>query len=948
MRPQTLWLQLQSRIDLLLKNLADGCSSPHGLGSMSTCCYDTAWVAMISKETNGKREWLFPSSFEYLIGSQTMDGGWGDGASDIDVILNTMAGLLALKNHQLTPGHSNVLQSDLDDHIRCATSFLENKLQTWDVESTDHVGFEILVPTHLRLLAEQGVTFTFPGLETLINLNQTKLKKFFPEILYSKIPTTLTHSLEAFVGQINFDKVKHRLDFGSMMASPSSTAAYLIHASQWDDEAEAFIRSAIEFGEGKGSGAVPSAFPITIFELTWVISTLMESGLSPTEENKKYLNIVAEYLEKHFNQQNGVMGFVPTLMADADDTAKTIISLNVLGKRVRPDRLIEVFENGGHFRTYAGERNPSFSANCNILSALLHSAEPEQYLREIELALRFLCDLHSSGDMRDKWNTCDIYPRMLLANSLTFLLQLWQNGSLQDLSKDLLLKVHIVLCEILVQTIQEQQPTGAWHNGSCEITAYATLTLAAGSNSPLAALLGEKLQSSLVYGRAFLEANISQWDKGETIWVEKVSYNSAVLSNAYCISAVQASTFTWIPTGDGLVNVPSKAVSKFAQFYSCLPLFANEPSWRLKSSLVEGFLWFPRLAARRLDIFPRTNMQEDKYLQYIPQTWTMCNSLHEGALEPDLMWEMMIIAMLNYQADEFLEAVVEEHMMDQLDAVSVLVERLCDDPIGEPLFADVDGTGKNATQSNGIYENPVSLNGDVPDMDYAEQVLRRFITYVLTHPAVVRSPLSVQRTLRRELKIFILAHLTHAEDNARFRSQSLAADRTTEFATPRSSYYSWVQSTSADHTSCPYSFNFLSCLIAKPGEPAFKGARQRYLAEDMCRHLATMCRQYNDYGSIVRDRAEKNLNSVNFPEFCEDAEKAGAGPKTVAQVEQKLKDNLMWVAEYERECCMTALDRLENETGLDTRTKRILRMFVDVVDSYGQIYVARDIASRMR
>lgn len=35
----------------------------------------------------------------------------------------------------------------------------------------------------------------------------------------------------------------------------------------------------------------------------------MESGLSPTEESKEHLNIVAEYLEKHFNQQNGVLGF---------------------------------------------------------------------------------------------------------------------------------------------------------------------------------------------------------------------------------------------------------------------------------------------------------------------------------------------------------------------------------------------------------------------------------------------------------------------------------------------------------------------------------------------------------------------------------------------------------------------------------------------------------------
>ncbi|BCR85060.1 uncharacterized protein ACHE_20518A [Aspergillus chevalieri] len=128
-------------------------------------------------------------------------------------------------------------------------------------------------------------------------------------------------------------------------------------------------------------------------------------------------------------------------------------------------------------------------------------------------------------------------------------------------------------------------------------------------------------------------------------------------------------------------------------------------------------------------------------------------------------------------------------------------------------------------------------------MDYADQFLRQFITYVLTHPAVVRSPPSVQRTLRRELKVFILAHLTHAEDYARFHSESLTVDRTTEFATPRSSYCSGVRSTSADHTSCPYSSHFLSCLIANPGEPAFKEARQRYLAEDMCRHLATMCRQ---------------------------------------------------------------------------------------------------------
>lgn len=191
-------------------------------------------------------------------------------------------------------------------------------------------------------------------------------------------------------------------------------------------------------------------------------------------------------------------------------------------------------------------------------------------------------------------------------------------------------------------------------------------------------------------------------------------------------------------------------------FTLSLPLFANEPIWRLKTSLAEGFLWFPLLTARGLNNFPRTNMEEGKYLQYIPQACAMCNGLHDGALTPDPMWEMMIISMLNYQANEVLEAVVKKHMMDQLDAVRALLERLSDD-CNSALNSD------GATRPNGIYESPVSLNGNIPDMNYVEQVLRRFINYILTHPTVVRSPPSVQRTLRRELKVFILARLAHVQ-----------------------------------------------------------------------------------------------------------------------------------------------------------------------------------------
>ena len=255
---------------MLTQQLAAGCSNDHGLSSMSVAIYDTAWVAMISKIVDGRCQWLYPSSFQHLVHSQAADGGWGQEGLEIDAILNTMAALLALKRHHLNPGSQNDAGVDnLDVRIIRATSFLQSKLESWNVEAADHVGFEILVPTLLRLLADEGINFEFAGQKALARLNSQKLEHFDFEILYGSSPTTLLHSLEAFAGQIDFDKLIHRLHFDSMMASPSSTAAYLIYATQWDDRAEEYIRLALASGLGKQSGAVPSAFPSTIFELTW-------------------------------------------------------------------------------------------------------------------------------------------------------------------------------------------------------------------------------------------------------------------------------------------------------------------------------------------------------------------------------------------------------------------------------------------------------------------------------------------------------------------------------------------------------------------------------------------------------------------------------------------------------------------------------------------------------
>ena len=67
--------------------------------------------------------------------------------------------------------------------------------------------------------------------------------------------------------------------------------------------------------------------------------------------------------------------------------------------------MLKEFEEERHFKTYAQERNPSFSANCNVLLALLYSQEPSLYSAQIEKAISFLYKQFTDSelDVRDKW-----------------------------------------------------------------------------------------------------------------------------------------------------------------------------------------------------------------------------------------------------------------------------------------------------------------------------------------------------------------------------------------------------------------------------------------------------------------------------------------------------------------------------------------------------------------
>ena len=552
------------------------------------------------------------------------------------------------------------------------------------------------------------------------------------------------------------------------------------------------------------------------------------------------------------------------------------------------------------------------------------------------------------------------YPMMLLAQAFSRVLILWDEEMLSGLSLDLVNQIPIILMQIVTRTLLSEDSNGSWCQ-TPEVTAYAILTFVSASAMPWTNLILVEVSAAVARAKRFLTTSHNIWRRPAYIWIEKVTYASPILSHAYCLAAMHSQLLSraWSSRLEVATDVQPSTITKFSNFFSKIPMFSHwHDGWRLRSLLIESRLFLPRLRAIRLNIFPRERMADDRYLEYIPFTWLGCNALSKP-VHPTILWEMMIISMLNYQADEYMEAVVGVHFEHNLQPIKQLIDHLCL-PTSVPAAAN---RNHNRRQSDSVdaERNKADEKGAKPEaqthvtLTDIERVLRHFTLYVLRHPKVLQSPASAQSHLRRELRTFLLAHVSQIEDNTRLSQQDFSASKSVTFASPRSSYYAWVRSTSADHTSCPYAFAFFACLIApEPGKACFSSLRQRYLAEDTCTHLATLCRQYNDYGSVTRDRAEKNLNSVNFPEF-------GAGTKVHREDEShaldatddektadenEKKQQLMWLAQYERECLEMALGKLRGEVA--ETVMNAVDLFVRVTDLYGQIYVARDIASRMK
>jgi hypothetical protein len=236
------------RPEEILNIIESNCGSRdrfNSFGSFSPSLYDTAWLSMVPTKSDRNTR-LFPQCLDAVLLAQQTDGTWPSYASPTDGILVSLAALLSLTTKRAQTPSLPEERKSLTERIERGVNGVQKLLESWDVENAVHVGFELLVTSLIRQLEDLAIEIKFPKRAKLMQLYEQKIRKFSPELLYGSKQTTLLHSVEVFVGLVEFQRISHHCseELG-VFGSPAATAAYLTHSPEWDQRAESYLRRTI-------------------------------------------------------------------------------------------------------------------------------------------------------------------------------------------------------------------------------------------------------------------------------------------------------------------------------------------------------------------------------------------------------------------------------------------------------------------------------------------------------------------------------------------------------------------------------------------------------------------------------------------------------------------------------------------------------------------------------
>ncbi|EEB91526.1 hypothetical protein MPER_10096, partial [Moniliophthora perniciosa FA553] len=263
--------------------------------------------------------------------------------------------------------------------------------------------------------------------------------------------------------------------------------------------------------------------------------SLIESGFKREELDESTLSRAAEILHTALVLGKGVTGPLLHAFPDADDTAKTLTALRYIGQPHSIEPLLKTFERPHYIMCQQFERNPSLSANCNVLIALQALPQPHEYFPQILKIFNFVTGAYSSAshvnEVKDKWHESPWYLAMLATKGFVRFVHLYDKGAYQTVNvpEELItFTIPKTLFQFLTDILQSQHKNGSWGlNPNIEETAYCVLALAHLTSLPYDISIRQKVAEVIGTAREFLKANAddSKLVKPQSqIWTSKVTY----------------------------------------------------------------------------------------------------------------------------------------------------------------------------------------------------------------------------------------------------------------------------------------------------------------------------------------------------------------------------------------------------------------------------------------
>nr|AKP96362.1 ent-kaurene synthase [Grindelia hirsutula] len=331
---------------------------------LSVSPYDTAWVAMVPSPESPKSP-RFPQCLNWLMDNQLKDGSWGifhhNQPLTKDSLSSTLACIVALKRWNVGEDQINKGLHFIDSNFAAAT----------DKRQPSPFGFDIIFPGMLKYAKYLNID---------LPLNDTDLSLLLHGRA-SELQRCGSKEKEAYLAYIsegleNFHDwntvMKYQMKNGSVLNSPSATAAVLIHRQ--NNGCLSYLTSLLN----KFGNAVPTIYPIDLYLRLSMVDTLQKLGIA--QHFRVEIQDVLDETYRCWVQKD------EQIFTDVVTCALAFRVLRISGYEVSSDPLTEITKEGDYMN--APEDEEPFK---DIYSALeVHRASQIMYQEELTLGERVL------------------------------------------------------------------------------------------------------------------------------------------------------------------------------------------------------------------------------------------------------------------------------------------------------------------------------------------------------------------------------------------------------------------------------------------------------------------------------------------------------------------------------------------------------------------------------